>query len=228
MLLVIPLSALLTLISIVTLLACVQQRQAIKQCFFPRIPDPANSSLAIWMPKKIWMDFRDYPGDRSLKAQADISAPQAGTVQETLSSLSWPEHQDPTGLGGRVTIPIQTYCTAVILQHCIVDDYVRETPGRSFAEQGSVEYSTVTGIAGGYTQIPQAKLALLPCNPDHGVQTPSPCLLNKTYQSLLYPDMMDPAQGNEEEEEEEEEGSFSMSPLLLEQLMQRRAQNSGL
>ncbi|XP_041085014.1 granulocyte colony-stimulating factor receptor-like [Polyodon spathula] len=229
MLLVIPLSTLLTLISIVTLLACVQQRQAMKNCFFSRIPDPADSSLATWMPKEVWMDFRDYQGDHCLKAQVDISAPQSDTLQETLSSLSQPEHQDPTGLGDGVTIPIQTNCTAVILQHCIDDDYVRDAPGRSFAEQGSMDYSTVTGIAGRYTQIPQPKLALLPCNPDHGVQTPSPGLFNKTYQSLLYPDMMDPALGNvEEEEEEEEEGSFSMFPLLLGQLMQGGAQNSGL
>ncbi|XP_058871157.1 interleukin-6 receptor subunit beta-like isoform X1 [Acipenser ruthenus] len=224
MLLVIPLSALLTLISIIMLLACVQQRQAIKKHFFPTIPDPADSSLANWMPKKIWMDFRDYQGDRCLKAQVDISAPRPGTVQETLSSLSRPECQDPASLGGGVTIPFQTYCTAAILQHCTGEDYVRETPGRSCAEQGSVKYSTVMGIAGGYTQIPQAKLALLPCNPDLRVQTPSQDLFNKTYQSLLYPDMKDPDQGIEEEEE----GSISMSPLLLEQLMQGRAQNSGL
>ncbi|MGH0160064.1 UNVERIFIED_CONTAM: hypothetical protein FKN15_000842 [Acipenser sinensis] len=225
MLLVIPLSALLTLISIILLLACIQQRQAIKKRFFPTIPDPADSSLANWMPKKIWMDFRDYQGDLCLKAQVDISAPRPGTVQETLSSLSRPECQDPASLGGGVTIPIQTYCTAAILQHCTDEDYVRETPGRICAEQGSVEYSTVMGIAGGYTQIPQAKLALLPCNPDLRVQTPSQDLFNKTYQSLLYPDMKDPNQGTEEEDGE---GSVSTFPLLLEQLMQGRAQNSGL
>ncbi|XP_069042187.1 granulocyte colony-stimulating factor receptor-like isoform X2 [Lepisosteus oculatus] len=49
----------LLLLGVFGLLACLHLRHRIKKQLWPVVPDPANSSLASWTPKKLLKDFRD-------------------------------------------------------------------------------------------------------------------------------------------------------------------------
>ncbi|XP_072100689.1 interleukin-6 receptor subunit beta-like isoform X1 [Mobula birostris] len=52
--------------------ACIFQRHRIRKQFWPNVPDPANSTLAHWMPKKLWQDVKDLQEDQNPTFQVQV------------------------------------------------------------------------------------------------------------------------------------------------------------
>ncbi|XP_067824730.1 interleukin-6 receptor subunit beta-like [Heptranchias perlo] len=60
------------LMALIVIAACIYQRHRIKKHFWPNVPDPANSSLAKWMPKKLWQDVKELQEEQSPKIQVQV------------------------------------------------------------------------------------------------------------------------------------------------------------
>ncbi|XP_072450305.1 interleukin-6 receptor subunit beta-like [Chiloscyllium punctatum] len=64
---------LFALLTVLTFIAvCIYQRHRLKKHFWPNIPDPANSTLAQWMPKKLTEDVKELKEELSPKTQIQV------------------------------------------------------------------------------------------------------------------------------------------------------------
>ncbi|XP_078412092.1 interleukin-6 receptor subunit beta-like isoform X2 [Cetorhinus maximus] len=60
------------LMALITIATCIYQQHRIKKHFWPNIPDPANSTLAQWMPKKLWEDVKEFREEPSPKTPVQV------------------------------------------------------------------------------------------------------------------------------------------------------------
>ncbi|XP_067872316.1 interleukin-6 receptor subunit beta-like isoform X2 [Heterodontus francisci] len=60
------------MIALISIAACIYQRRRIKKHFWPNVPDPANSTLAHWMPKKLWEDVKELQEEQSPRTQVQV------------------------------------------------------------------------------------------------------------------------------------------------------------
>uniref|UniRef100_UPI00398F15D6 interleukin-6 receptor subunit beta-like n=1 Tax=Pristiophorus japonicus TaxID=55135 RepID=UPI00398F15D6 len=77
------------LMALILIAACISQWHRIKKHFWPNIPDPANSTLAQWMPKQSWQDVKDLQGKQSPKAQVQVVDCRSLTKAISKSKYYW-------------------------------------------------------------------------------------------------------------------------------------------
>ncbi|XP_078054364.1 interleukin-6 receptor subunit beta-like [Mustelus asterias] len=85
-LMVIFLCSLLT--ALIFIAACTYQRRRIKKHFWPNVPNPADSTLAQWMPKKLWEDIKEFQEESSPKTQFQV-VPCGGLTKANIKDTNY-------------------------------------------------------------------------------------------------------------------------------------------
>nr|XP_005999552.1 PREDICTED: interleukin-6 receptor subunit beta-like [Latimeria chalumnae] len=77
----------ITLIIITSVLTCIYQKQFFKKYLWPKVPSPAESTLAGWIPTHLWMGGKSFKGQHYPGTQLKLPISKPNTSDEKIHQL---------------------------------------------------------------------------------------------------------------------------------------------